>query len=67
MISVLALEDGTFYIYEVLEKSEKREKVTINQLFPDPKAEQPVNNKFDKIVDVIYKYGSVAEFNTFVY
>ena len=63
----VALEDGTYYIYEVLEKSEKREKVTINQLFPDPKAEQPVNNKFDKIVDVIYKYGSVAEFNTFVY
>lgn len=61
----VALEDGTFAIYEVLEAEGTREEAEINQLFPDLTA--PVDNRFGKIVDIIYKYGSVAEFNTFQY
>ena len=65
----VALEDGTFWIYEVIEKKSGPEELcteaSINQLFPDPKATEPVNNKFDKIVDIIYKYGNVKEFLVF--
>lgn len=65
----VALEDGTFWIYEVIEKKSGVEELcteaSINQLFPDPKAKEPVNNKFDKIVDIIYKYGNVKEFLQF--
>ena len=39
--------------------------VKINQLFPDPKAETPVNNNFGNIVDIIYKYGSIRDFVSF--
>lgn len=69
----VALEDGTFWIYEVLQKKEAREgmdvelcvEASVNQLFPDPKAETPVDNKFGKIVDIIYKYGSIEDFVLF--
>ena len=37
----------------------------INQLFPDPN--NPVNNRFGKVVDVLYKYGSIREFLEFTY
>lgn len=62
----VALEDGTFWIYEVVEKKTGPEELcteaSINQLFPDPTATEPVNNKFDKIVDIVYKYGNIKEF-----
>lgn len=65
----VALEDGTFWIYEVVEKKSGPEELcteaSINQLFPDPKATGSVNNKFDKIVDIIYKYGNIKEFLMF--
>lgn len=64
----VALEDGTFSIYEVWETENSEEVATdvrINQLFPDPA--NPVNNHFGKVVDVLYKYGSIEEFLTFVY
>ena len=67
----VALEDGTFAIYEVWEMKEKGQKlsteVSINQLFPDPKATEPVDNKFGKMVDMIYKYGSIREFGDFTH
>ena len=64
----VALEDGTFGIYEVWETEDKQALATdvkINQLFPDPKAETPVNNNFGNIVDIIYKYGSIRDFVSF--
>ena len=64
----VALEDGTFGIYEVWETEDKQALATdvkINQLFPDPKAEIPVNNNFGNIVDIIYKYGSIRDFVSF--
>lgn len=67
----VALEDGSFWIYEVLQQkntSNNSELVTgasINQLFPDPKSEELVDNKFGKMVDIIYKYGNVADFLSF--
>lgn len=64
----VALEDNTFSIYEVWEKEDSKgvaTNVNINQLFPDPK--KPVNNKFGKVVDVLYKYGSIREFLQFSY
>ena len=67
----MALEDGTFAIYEVWETKEKGQnlstEVTINQLFPDPKAAEPLDNKFGKMVDMIYKYGSMREFVDFIH
>lgn len=75
----VALEDGTFFIFGVVEKKENpsdvdikhREKLTMDvslkQLFPDPNAEKPLNNQFGKIVDVLYKQGSVKEFVSFIY
>lgn len=65
----VALEDGTFSIFEVIEKKDatgvSTTEASINQLFPDPKT--PVDNKFGKIVDIIYKYGNVHEFVEFTY
>lgn len=64
----VALEDNTFSIYEVWETENSEGVATdvkINQLFPDPK--KPVNNKFGKVVDVLYKYGSIREFLEFAY
>lgn len=64
----VALEDGTFSIYEVWETENNEGVATdvkINQLFPDPK--KTVNNKFGKIVDILYKYGSAREFLEFTY
>lgn len=64
----VALEDNTFCIYEVWETEDNEGVATdvkINQLFPDPK--KTVNNKFGKIVDVLYKYGSAREFLEFAY
>ena len=67
----VALEDGTFSIYEVWETKEKGQKlsteVSINQLFPDPKTTEPIDNKFGKMVDMIYKYGSIREFGDFTH
>ena len=67
----MALEDGTFSIYEVWETKEKGQKlsteVSINQLFPDPKTTEPIDNKFGKMVDMIYKYGSIREFGDFTH
>lgn len=75
----VALEDGTFFIFGVVEKKENpmdvdikyNEKLTtdvsLKQLFPDPNAEKPLDNQFGKIVDVLYKQGSVREFLSFNY
>lgn len=64
----VALEDETFTIYEVVETENDEgvaTEVKINQLFPDPN--KPVNNKFGKVVDVLYKYGSIMELLDFTY
>lgn len=67
----VALEDGSFWIYEVLQQkttsnnSELATGASINQLFPDPKSEGPMDNKFGNVVDIIYKYGNVVDFMSF--
>lgn len=64
----VALEDETFSIYEVWETENSEGVATdakINQLFPDPN--NPVDNRFGKVVDVLYKYGSIREFLEFTY
>lgn len=68
----VALEDGSFWIYEVLQQkttskdnSELATGASINQLFPDPKSEGPMDNKFENVVDIIYKYGNVVDFISF--
>lgn len=66
----VVLEDGTFWIYEVWQKKNSANLCTeasINQLFPDPKAEGPIDNKFGKVVDMLYKYGNIKDFLDFDY
>ena len=67
----VVLSDGSFLIYAVVRQMSQVDdvaictKATIKQLFPDPNASTPVDNKFGKVVDMIYKYGNVMEFCTF--
>lgn len=66
----VALEDGTFSIFEVWEIKDEQKITTdvrVNQVFPDPKSSKPLKNHFGKIVDVLYKYGSIREFVKFQY
>ncbi len=71
----VALEDGTFYIFEVVEKQLQTnedqlaltKEVSVNQLFPDLNSSVQQDNHFDKIVDVRYKYSKGEEFLRFSY
>lgn len=53
----VALENGDFFIYEIVEENKVLENVFVNQLYPSPETESKDNNNFGKIVDTLYKFG----------
>jgi hypothetical protein len=59
----VALEDGTFYIFDIKETKNKETgactAVEMTQVFPN---ETAPDNNFGKIVDVLYKYGRGREY-----
>ena len=70
----VALDDGTFWIYELVETKEKVENgiglasnATLKQVFPDPKTVKDIDNNFGKIVDTMYKIGNLSDYIEFSY
>ncbi|WP_195406610.1 PKD-like family lipoprotein [Bacteroides congonensis] len=61
----VALEDGSFFIYGVVEKDKAEsglvDNAEIEQLYPNEVSEKEGDNKFGKIVDVLYKIGNANQ------
>ena len=63
----VALEDGSFFIYSVVEEKSENgtcTSVSLKQQFPNETTSEE-NKKFDKIVDVLYKLGEVKAAGTY--
>ena len=62
----IGLTTGEFYIYEVIEEKDKNKVptgiATLKQLYPN---ENTVDSNFGKIIDVVYKFGTLS--NTISY
>ena len=61
----VALEDGSFFIYGIVEKDKAEsglvDNAEIEQLYPNEVSEKEGDNKFGKIVDVLYKIGNAEQ------
>lgn len=61
----VALEDGSFFIYGVVEKGKAEsglvDNAEIEQLYPNEESEKEGDNKFGKIVDALYKIGDANQ------
>lgn len=61
----VALEDGSFFIYGVVEKGKAEsglvDNAEIEQLYPNEESEKEGDNKFGKIVDALYKIGNANQ------
>ena len=65
----VALEDGSFFIYSVVEEKSENgtcTSVSLKQQFPNETTSEE-NKKFDKIVDVLYKLGSGDDYMSFAF
>ena len=63
----VALEDGSFYIYSVVEtrlKDGTCTAVSLKQQFPNETTSEE-NKNFGEIVDVLYKWGSGDDYMSF--
>lgn len=63
----VALENGDFFIYEVVEKDKMLDNIIVNQLYPSPETEDKDNNNFGKIVDTLYKFGNATGVFTYTF
>ena len=63
----VALENGDFFIYEVVEEDKVLDNITVNQLYPSPETEDKDNNNFGKIVDTLYKFGNASGVFTYTF
>lgn len=63
----VALENGDFFIYEIVEEDKMLDKVIVNQLYPSPETESKDNNSFGKIVDTLYKFGDAYGVFTYTF
>lgn len=63
----VALENGDFFIYGVVEEDKMLDKVVVNQLYPSPETESKDNNNFGKIVDTLYKFGNADGVFTYTF
>ena len=63
----VALENGDFFIYEVVEEDKVLDNITVNQLYPSPETEDKDNNNFGKIVDTLYKFGNSSGVFTYTF
>lgn len=61
----VALEDGSFFIYGVVEKGKAEsglvDNAEIEQLYPNEESKKEGDNKFGKIVDALYKIGDANQ------
>lgn len=65
----VALEDGSFYIYGIVEKRQENgtcTAVSLKQQFPNETTSEE-NKNFGKIVDVLYKWGSGDDYMSFAF